>query len=153
VKEGSQMMISTRHLGGWLVALGLAVLPACAGKGTTGEESTGGGATVAAIEGTDLSSITLTDQAAERIGLEVDTVKKGAGSLETIPYSAVLYDPEGGTWTFTESGELTYVRAPITVDRIDGELAYLSAGPPVGTEIVTVGATELYGAEIGVGDE
>ena len=26
-------------------------------------------------------------------------------------------------------------------------------GTPVGTEVVTRGATELYGAEIGVGDE
>lgn len=142
----------TRHRGRWLIALVFVVLSACADQATTEEESTGG-ATVMAIAGTDLSSVTLTELAAKRIGIEMATVKGGAGSPETIPYSAVLYDPEGGTWTFTETSELTYVRAPITVEHIDGEVAYLSAGPPAGTEIVAVGATELYGAEIGVGDE
>ena len=146
------MTTRTGHRGRWLIALVFGVLPACADHATTEEESTGG-ATVEAIAGTDLSTVTLTELAAKRIGIEMATVKESAGSSETIPYSAVLYDPEGGTWTFTESGELTYVRAPITVERVDGDVAYLSAGPPVGTEIVAVGATELYGAEIGVGDE
>jgi hypothetical protein len=142
----------TSNRGRWLIALVLTLLPACADKATADEESTGG-ATVVAVEGTDLSSVTLTELAAKRIGIEMATVDGGAGSSETIPYSAVLYDPEGDTWTFTETSDLTYVRAPITVERIDGDLAYLSAGPPIGTEIVSVGATELYGAEIGVGDE
>ena len=44
-------------------------------------------------------------------------------------------------------------RAPITVDRVDGETAYLVKGPAVGTAVVTVGAPELYGAEYGVGGE
>ena len=32
-----------------------------------------------------------------------------------------------------------------------GTTAWLSAGPPVGTTVVTVGVPELYGAELGVG--
>ena len=34
---------------------------------------------------------------------------------------------------------------------IDGDVAVLSSGPPVGTRIVTVGVAELFGTEFGVG--
>lgn len=34
---------------------------------------------------------------------------------------------------------------------IDGDLAVLSHVPPAGTQIVTVGAAELFGTEFGVG--
>ena len=48
---------------------------------------------------------------------------------------------------------LTYVRESIKVDRIDGDVAFLTDGPSAGTKVVKVGASELYGSEIGVGDE
>jgi hypothetical protein len=35
----------------------------------------------------------------------------------------------------------------------DGTEAFLSEGPAVGTTVVTIGAVELYGAEIGVSEE
>jgi hypothetical protein len=57
----------------------------------------------------------------------------------------------GETWTYTSPEPLTFVRAPITVEAIDADLAYLSAGPAPGTEVVTVGAAELFGVESGVG--
>ena len=75
-----------------------------------------------------------------------------AGGTE-IPYSAVLYDPNGHTFAYTKVGELTFVRKAIAIATIKGDVASLTDGPPVGTEVVTVGATELYGVEIGVGDE
>ena len=75
-----------------------------------------------------------------------------AGGTE-IPYSAVLYDPNGHTFAYTKVGELTFLRKAIAIATIKGEVASLTDGPPVGTEVVTVGATELYGVEIGVGDE
>ena len=40
-----------------------------------------------------------------------------------------------------------FVREAIGVERIDGDTAYLSEGPAAGTEVVTVGAAELFGAE------
>ena len=43
-------------------------------------------------------------------------------------------------------------RMAVTVDHITGDAAFLSAGPKVGTEVVTIGAAELYGVEEGVGD-
>ena len=42
------------------------------------------------------------------------------------------------------------VVAEITVDRVEGDQAFLSSGPAAGTEIVTQGAAELYGAETGI---
>ena len=37
---------------------------------------------------------------------------------------------------------------PVTVDRIEGKRVFVSKGPAAGTKVVTVGATEVYGAEL-----
>jgi hypothetical protein len=100
--------------------------------------------------------VTLSARAAERLGIETTPVR-----LETIdgldrsvvPYAALLYDPTGATWAFTTTAPLVFVRAPLTVDRIAGDIAILSSGPTVGTAVVTVGGSELYGAETGVGGD
>ncbi len=78
------------------------------------------------------------------------TLSGDATQRGVIPYAAVLYDPQGKTWTYTNPGPLTFVREPITVDRIEGDKAFLSDGPAPGTLVVTVGAAELFGAETGV---
>jgi hypothetical protein len=70
---------------------------------------------------------------------------------KVIPYAAVLYDLNGDEWVYTSPQPLVYVRAPIVVDYIDGDLAVLSEGPPADTEVVTAGASELFGAEAGIG--
>ena len=69
----------------------------------------------------------------------------------SVPYAAIVYDAQGKTWTYVNEQPLVYKRAEITVDDISGDTARLSAGPPAGTQVVTTGAAELYGAEIGVG--
>jgi hypothetical protein len=43
------------------------------------------------------------------------------------------------------------VRSPVVVDSIKDGVAYLKEGPPVGTTVVVVGASELHGIENGVG--
>jgi hypothetical protein len=43
---------------------------------------------------------------------------------------------------------LVFERRRIGVERIMGDLAVLSDGPSVGTEVVMVGAPLLYGTEI-----
>lgn len=75
----------------------------------------------------------------------------GASLRRVLPYSAVLYDLNGGTWTYTRSAPLTFVRYRVSVDYIEGDDAILSEGPPTGTEVVIVGATELFGIEFKVG--
>src|SRR5918994_1737156 len=106
--------------------------------------------TIEPIDGTSLNRLTLTDRAAERVGLETTSVAEqqvGGKIQKTIPYSAVIYDADGGTWAYTTSEHLTFVRDEISVERIDGDTAYLSDGPAAGTEVVTVGAAELVGLE------
>jgi hypothetical protein len=74
-----------------------------------------------------------------------------AGSEEkqkVVPYGAVYYDAKGAPWVYVNGTPLTFQRQHIGVERIVGDLAVLSEGPPVGTSIVTVGAAMLYGAEI-----
>ncbi|MEK6275145.1 MAG: hypothetical protein AABM30_07375 [Actinomycetota bacterium] len=102
------------------------------------------------LKGSSLSRVTLTDHAAERIGLETATVRGQKGRL-IVPYAAVLYDRDGKTWVYASRKGLTFVRANVEVEDISGELAVLSAGPRVGTSVATVGVAELYGTEFEVG--
>src|SRR5512145_2517589 len=56
------------------------------------------------IEGSELSRVTLTEKAAERIGLETASVREQDldGSLrQVVPYSSLIYDPKGRTWVYT----------------------------------------------------
>ncbi len=74
-----------------------------------------------------------------------------AGSDEkqkVVPYGAVYYDGKGAPWVYVNGKPLTFERQRIGVERVTGDLAVLSEGPPVGTPVVTVGAALLYGAEI-----
>ena len=103
---------------------------------------------------TGLSRVILTAAAAKRVGIEtalVSNTQVGGTPREAVPYSAVIYDLHGETWVYTNPEPLTFVRARITVDSIYGDLAVLSEGPPSGTAVVTVGGSELYGTEFGVG--
>jgi hypothetical protein len=86
----------------------------------------------------------------QRVLLEVPLVG-GTGLRKIVPYSAVLYDLRGDTWTYTRPAPLTYVRQRVTLDYIEGEVAVLLDGPSIGTDVVTVGAIELFGAEFRVG--
>ncbi len=69
---------------------------------------------------------------------------------KVVPYAAVLYGVHGETWVYSNPEPLVFVRLPITIDYIEGDLAILSEGPQVGTAVVTVGAAELFGTETGV---
>ena len=102
-------------------------------------------AKIEAIEGTDFKRVILTEKAAERINVQTASV-----SGTVIPYAAVIYDTEGNTWVYTNPEPLTYIRQPILVDRIEGDQAILSQGLDDGTTVVTLGVSELYGAETGV---
>jgi len=70
---------------------------------------------------------------------------------KVIPYAALIYDTEGNTFVYVkEPNALSFVRQAVIVDFIKGSLAYLTEGPDVNAEVVTVGAAELFGAETGV---
>ncbi|HEY0373749.1 MAG TPA: hypothetical protein VGC94_03080 [Amnibacterium sp.] len=112
------------------------------------------------IPGSDRSRVLLTADAAKRVGITTVPIAaapttKGAagGHRSVIPLSAILYDKDGRTWTYTEQVPLTFVPIQVTIARIDGDLATFTAGPAVGTPVVTVGGAELLGAEYGVPGE
>jgi hypothetical protein len=111
-------------------------------------------AIVELIENSDLNRIILTERAAERLRIQTEAVRteevNGEAKL-VVPYSAVYYAPTGEAWVYTSPEPLVYVRHPITVDRIDGDTAFLTEGPPADTSVVTVGVTELYGSEFEIG--
>jgi hypothetical protein len=119
---------------------------------TAAEKDTHDPTHVQAIAGSDLRRVTLSEAAAKRIDVQTQAVGAVSGGTQ-IPYAAVLYDPKGATWAFVSSGARSFQRAPIALQRIEGDVAFLTDGPPVGTQVVTVGATELYGAELGVGND
>jgi hypothetical protein len=131
---------------GCLLALALSACGSSGDAPATGNEP----ANVVPIKGTDLSRITLTPEAAKRVGIQTGAIAQAAKGETSIPYSAVLYDADGKTFAYKSLKPRVYVRAPITVTDIKGNSAVLSSGPPVGTTIVTVGAPELYGTEFGV---
>lgn len=86
----------------------------------------------------------------QRVSVELTLAGSGA-QRKIIPYSAVIYDLHGEAWVYTNPEPLVFVRHPIDVDYIEGDLAILVAGPPAGARVVAVGAAELFGAESGVG--
>lgn len=141
----------------WIFVLTLIIaafaLAAC-GQASTDTSERIEPASLEAIEGTDLNRITLTERAAERLGIE--TAVAQAETIDgnqrlVVPYSAVIYDINGNTWVYISSEPLTYFRHAITVDYIDDDQAILTEGPEEGSEVVTIGVAELYGTDTGVG--
>ena len=79
--------------------------------------------------------------------------RSGQPATLVIPYAAVVYDADGEAWAFASPAPLTYKRAPIVVASIKLDSAILTSGPPAGTAVVTVGASELVGMEAGISGE
>lgn len=146
----------TRRTTLWIAALLLlAVLPLAACGGEEEAAAADEPATVELVEGSDdLYEVTLTAEAAKRIDLQtavVQTEGEGAEERTIVPYSAIVYETDGETWVYTSTDDLTFVREQIVVEEIEGDRAVLSEGPAAGTEVVTVGVAELFGAEHGIG--
>jgi hypothetical protein len=101
------------------------------------------------VKGSDVQRVTFTAEGAERVGLRTGTVAR-RGRQKVVPYAALLYSPDGKTYVYTSPKRFQYLREQVKVDRIQRDRVFLSAGPPAGTEVVTVGATEVYGTELEV---
>ena len=94
----------------------------------------------------------LSAAAVSRLGIETAPVATTDGSL-TIPYAAVVYEPDGTSWTYVETGPRTYQRRAIEIDGVSGDEVTLASGPPVDTPVVIQGAAELVGVETGIDGE
>lgn len=144
-----------RRIAAGLLITAAAALPACASTPAESlPETHADVAKVEAVPGTDVSKVTLTADAGRRIDVRTEAVRtvKVKGEQRTVvPYSAVLYLADGDAYAYSSPGRLQFVRVPLTIDFIDGELAVLSDGPEVGTQVATVGVAELLGTEFEVG--
>lgn len=156
-----------RHSGRWMAAILITLgAAACTTPASNPSGHKDSPAKVEAISGKDVKKVTLTEQAARRVGIATVTIGAAqtaapggpsaspGGPAIVVPYSAVLYDPNGVTWVYTVPQPLTYVREKVVVATVGGARgtdAFLSQAPPAGTSIVTTGVIELWGAELGVG--
>jgi hypothetical protein len=138
---------------GLILIAGVVSLSACSGEASSGydyETATHHEpAKLEPIKGTDVQRVIFDAEAAKRVGLKTAPIRQD-GQETVIPYDAVIYTPDGSEYTYTAPKPLTYVRQEIEVERVDGDSVVLSDSPPAGTEVVTVGAAEVYGTEFEV---
>ena len=143
-------------IGGVLVAgvgvLGAALLGLGPAEGEDADPAGETPAVVEAVAGSDIPMVTLSARAAERLGVETAAVRRdGRSSWTVMPYGALIYDAQGATWAYASPAALEFQRTAVDVERISGDEVVLRSGPPEGTRVVTVGTTELFGTEFGVG--
>lgn len=105
-----------------------------------------------------INKVTFTEKAMERAAVKTAPLQEGkvdgadnASPRPFVPYSALMYVPTGETFIYTSPTPRTFVRQAVNVDYIAKDVVVLKDGPPKGTEIVTVGAAEIFGAEVGNG--
>jgi outer membrane biogenesis lipoprotein LolB len=96
-------------------------------------------------------SVVLTPLGAQQVGIQT-TVAAPAhrGGQAVVPYSALLYQPDGSSVVYTVTGPLTYTLVAVNVASTQGNEIYLT-GLAAGTAVVTVGGEELLGVQDGVG--
>jgi hypothetical protein len=141
-----------KHIHKWFViaALVFAGLQFTACQNHNGTHHAEHPAEVEEIPGSDLKKVTLTEKAVQRIDVRTDKVREQQGK-KVVPYSSLIYDPQGQTWVYIETGPRSYMRHKVEVDYIDGDTVVLKEGPSAGTVIASVAVAELYGTEFGVG--
>lgn len=133
-----------------LVAGGLAVAGCSAAQG--GEGAPVKVASVSTQAAGVPGIVTLADAAVQRLGLTTAPVTARPGGT-SVPYGALVYEADGSSWVFVQTAPRSYQRARVQVAGITGDRVSLTSGPPVGTDVVTVGAAELVGVEIGIDGE
>lgn len=95
------------------------------------------------------AKVTFTAEAAERVDLRTAVVA-ARGNRLAVDYAALIYDKSGAPWVFTVVAPQTFVRVPVEIDRIEHQQVLLHRGPPPGARVVTQGAIEVWGAELGI---
>ncbi len=135
-----------------LIAAGVVSLSAC-GEASSGYDyetaSHHEPAKLEPIKGTEVQRVIFDAEGAERVGLQTAPIRQN-GQETVIPYNAVIYGADGNTYTYTAPEPLSFVRQEISIDHVVGDSVMISDGPPAGTEVVTVGAAEVYGTEFEV---
>jgi RND family efflux transporter MFP subunit len=88
-----------------------------------------------------------------RIGQKVGARLVLSESAEglVVPWSAVLFDMQGGAWLYVRTAPTVFSRVRIELSHVVGGLAVLRRGPAAGSDVVSSGAAELFGTEFGAG--
>jgi hypothetical protein len=146
--EGRSVRRDHRWAGGAALAIVL-LLSACAGS-PSDEPALEEPAIVEHPEGSAVAHVTLTKEAVERVQIQTTRVEV-RGRHKIVPSAAVLVDPDGVFWVYTNPEPLVFIREEIEIDHEEAGTAFLVEGPPVETRVVTVGVAELYGAEFEIG--
>src|SRR6201987_1618638 len=112
--------MSPKHLSvAGLVIGAAAILAGCA----TATPAQTPPALIKPVAGSAIPQLQLTERAVHRLGISIPTVRRittaGNRAHEAIPYSAVVYDADGSTWTYVNPAARTYESKPITVTEID----------------------------------
>ena len=140
-----------RKVAAALAATLLAVAPAACKQAEAVEQEHYQASKITPAEHGDHPTVTITKLASERVGLETEPIKKAKGGT-SIPYAAVLYDAaDGQPYVFVSPKELTFHREDVDIAEVDGDTVVLADGPPVGTQVVTVGVPQIHGAELEFG--
>lgn len=150
-------MATKKHLA---VGIAAAAMSALAGCGSGSSPADPAPASLKQVPGSVVKQVSLTQQAMHRLGIATRPVQPATVAQpgqrrmhKMIPYSAVIYDTDGSTWTFVNIKPRTFERQQITVNAIEGTVAVLDRGPALGAAVVTVGAPELLGAEYEISGE
>jgi hypothetical protein len=75
------------------------------------------------------------------------------GGALTVPYGAVVYEPDGSAWAYVQTGPRHFQRQRLAIVGITGNTVTLSSGPAAGTAVVVQGGAELVGVETGIDGE
>lgn len=88
-----------------------------------------------------------------RIGekVRISLLQKAPKESLIIPFSAVLYDINGGSWVYVKISSRVYSRCRVQISHIVDDFAVLIKGLEEGDEVVISGAAEIFGTEFGVG--
>lgn len=148
-------MVRASQLAAVAVLAGVLVLPGCSDSSDEAAEHPP--VRVVPVAGTTFKKIVLAPSAVARIGIRTAPAtpvrRAGSARVLSVPYAAVIYDPNGTPSVYTSPAPRTYIRHPVLIDEVSGSTALLKRGPPAGTPVVVVGAAELFGVETGVQGE
>jgi hypothetical protein len=137
---------------GLVLIAGVVSLFACGGGSTGYDYETASHhdpAKLEALKGKDVHRVIIDAEGVERAGIQTAPIRQN-GQGTVMPFSAVIYDSDGETFTYTSPEPRTYVRHKIVIDDVVGDNVMLFDGPPAGTEVVTVGTALVYGSEFEV---
>ncbi len=83
--------------------------------------------------------------------VSVTVSMRGKGECLQVPYAALLYDINGGTWMYEQIEPHVFSRRRVLVEAIQGDTVCIAQGLQPGVLVVTDAAAELFGTEFGGG--